>query len=265
VIPAIHKTTFSVRMGRDVIADVSWVSPECLARLRTSAKDEGLPRDVVPASYLKMSIHYELGRPRVFTERWRKLWPRLKALYEAFPGVSCRLGPEARLEDRLGPEARLEPDDDEALPGPDTGFAVVGKHAFRRMTGSRLLDDWPVDLVYSGDDAGSAVALLAHGMDSDYPPTQARESVLCPKYYRLAKNGRLQARVFVSDAAVCTAPHGGVVYGSSDVVLHLLYSQFLKAPRPEDAARRRLAAAIDVLVGTQLLEPCDSGIHRRFS
>nr|WRJ69842.1 hypothetical protein TetV2_00393 [Oceanusvirus sp.] len=262
VVPAIHKATQSVRAGRNVLLDVSWVDPSILSVLKTVAKDEGTPADVAPVAYLKMSIHFELYRPNVYVQRWRKLWPRLCALYEEEPTVRGE-GTTDSVPDSVDGEF-------EALPTLEKGFAVVGKHAVKAMTGSSLLADWPIDLVYSETDpdlhdAPSAVDRLCHELDCDYPPTKGKETLIVPQHYRLTKDGRYLARVFVIKTDVCTAiGDDGITYGSSDLVMHLLYSQYIKAPRPDDDARKRIATAIDLLYQKQKTGPCDAGITRRF-
>jgi hypothetical protein len=260
VVPAIHKSTQSVRMGREVLLDVSWVDQIILSRLKTVAMDEGLPADVAPVAYLKMSIHFELYRPSVYVQRWRKLWPRLCAMYEERPTVR---GERVVVD---APDGEYEP-----LPSLERGFAVVGKHALLAMTGSRALADWPLDLVYAETDpdvydAGAAGDRLCDEMDCDYPPTKANETLVVPQHFRLARDGRFVARVFVVRTDVCTAEGDDrVTYGSSDIVMHLLYSQYLKKPRPDDEPRRRIAAALDCLAEAQMTKPCESGIMRRFS
>lgn len=96
VVPAKHKGTFSVRLDRDPVVDVTWVPGNQLARLRRANDYEGHKVRGAPVAYLKMCLHYELSRPASFIERWRKVWPRLRSLYEKYPEVKCPSDGDAR-------------------------------------------------------------------------------------------------------------------------------------------------------------------------
>ena len=278
VVPAMHKSTYSLRLGRHVVMDVSWVSPEDHKLLQKAAKEEGHPGDatVAPAAYLKMSMHLELCRPAVYIERWRKVWPRLEAVYGAFPACLPKTVPLKR-EHEL--EEVVLPDEQNMLrTACELGCVIVGRHLVRELTGEDSMRSWPTDLVLPSwpDDeevigAESVVSELCARMELKRIAKPAARGLFGPPHYRLLKDGAYVARVHVVDTEVCTARdearHPGLVFGTSDLALHLLYSELLRSATVHDSQRARLAEAIDAVTAAQAASASEParGLHQRFT
>lgn len=276
VIPAVHKETNSVRIGRHVVMDISWLRPDEYRCLSSVASDEGVASlGVAPVAYLKMSMHLELCRPAVYIERWRKVWPRLQALYAAYP--ACMPEPlrakKAPHEPLRAPDSLLAFVTREAT---DLGIVTIGRRAVADMTGSDIMAAWPLDLVVprwrpfgqehleTGDEHDRVVAdlELRTGLSC---AGKACRNTFGPPYRRLCSpDGTYVARVFLVDTEVSTAAAGGIMYGTSDLVLHLLYGEFLRTARPHTQEREALARAIDAVVEAQACN-ANAGIHRRFT
>lgn len=276
IVPAMHKSTFSIRLDRHVIMDLTWVSPEDHKLLRQAARDEGHPNHATaaPASYLKMAMHLELCRPAVYIERWRKVWPRLQALYGAFP-------------DSLSKPLTLNGEYDLAeitIPGEyellrtacAMGFVIAGRHLVHKLTGEDYMRSWPADLVLpswpdddgSDDEAGAVISELCARLELKGTANPAARGIFGPPHRRLVNNGDYVARVHVVDTEVCTARCDGLVYGTSDLALHLMYSELLRGAAAHDSQRERLAEAIDAVTAAQAAhEPewSGGGIHQRFT
>lgn len=277
IVPAMHKSTYSIRLGRHVIMDVSWVSPEDHKLLLKVAKDEGHPADamVPPTAYLKMSMHLELCRPAVYIERWRKVWPRLEAVYGAFPASLPKPVPakkEYSLEDVFIPE-----EEDMLRTACDMGCVIVGRHLVHKLTGEDWMRSWPMDLVLPSwpDDEetispDAVLSELCARLELKKIVKPAARGMFGPPHYRLLKDGEYVARVHVVDTEVCTArDDDGLAYGTSDLALHLMYSELLRSASVHDSQRARLAEAIDAVTAAQAAHASDastpSSIHQRFT
>lgn len=255
VIPAMHKSTYSVRMGRDVILDVHWISPNDHRVLERLAKEEKLiSHNVAPTAFLKMSMHLELSRPAVYIERWEKVWKRLDTLYSSFPNVQPHPVGKGKEVEEL-PLGEI-PDIRQALR--DFGCVLVGKDAVRAITGnSELMKAWPVDVVlpsWPGDKSVKNPSVmieslkLTHMVESTGKATN--KGLFGPPYYTLTDtDGKYVARIHVIDTEVCTTESpDGLVYGSMDLVLHLLYSEYVRTTPKNDTNREELVRAIDSVV-----------------
>ncbi len=271
IVPALHKSTHSVRIGRQVVADLTLISPSDCELLREAAKREGLPcKCVVPTLFLKLSMHMELSRPAVYIERWRKIWPRLVALYREYPRALAR--PLAVEPVRLEPLPLC----DEVLKlALSSGCVIVGRLAVREITGRDILAAWPHDFVLpkwpdeDGDEPAVAVIdSICSGMEGLERSRKALASgLLGPPYYMLTKRREYMARVFVVDTEVCTARASFGTFGTSDLVLHLLYSEILRA-KTHTSERQALADATDAVTESQAAREGVSGVsgvHRRFT
>ena len=273
IVPALHKSTHSVRIGRQVVADLTLISPSDCELLREAAKREGLPcKCTVPTLFLKLSMHMELSRPAVFIERWRKIWPRLVALYREYPRALAR--PLAVEPMRL----ELLPLCDEVLKlALSSGCVIVGRLAVRELTGKDILAAWPHDFVlpkWPEDDEQdespiAAIDGICSGMEGlERSKKPLASGLLGPPYYMLTKQREYMARVFVVDTEVCTARATFGTLGTSDLVLHLLYSEILRA-KSHTSERQALADAIDAVTASQAADQgrvCQGvGVHRRFT
>ena len=272
VVPAIHKHTQSVRLGKTAVLDVSWVSPEEHGLLEKVARDEGISGSMcVPTAYLKMSMHLELSRPAVYIERWRKVWPRLEAVYGAFP--ECVPRPLALKKEYILPDGYAEDDEEVLREACAMGFVVAGRHFVRELTGEDMMRSWPTDLVLptwpdDDRDRDSVVSELCARLELTSTGVFGTSGLFGPPQRRLLKGREHVARVHVVDTEVCTAASSrkGIVFGTSDLALHLLYSEFLRGARSHDSQRARLAEVIDAVVAAQR-EPggANDGIRRRFT
>jgi hypothetical protein len=237
--PAKHPGTWSVRLGRRRVMDCTGLSgPEFETLRRLSAAEqrgrpplEGQEPIRAPSVYLKASIHFELGRPTVYVQRWRKLLPRLDALYDAFPSVEqsqqCRRKPPQKIG---GPRSNAQMlAACEAACG--DGVVMVGDAAARRLIEGAYTGAERTDLLTSKSDifevalrvartCGQALALRAP-VDAD---------IFLPQHVGIETiDGIELARVYRSDVPVCTEQGG--VRGSPDVVLYLMYGEFMKGQR----------------------------------
>jgi hypothetical protein len=148
---------------------------------------------------------------------------------------------------------------------------VVGRLAVKELTGRDWLAAWPHDFVLPKwpDDDRSSLSVVdelcasVQGLERSDKP-QAR-GLLGPPYYRMTKGNEYVARVFVVDTEVCTSEvcSTGARYGTSDLVLHLLYSEILRA-KSHTSERQALADAIDAVTASQAVSSCE-GVHRRFT
>lgn len=273
IVPALHKSTHSVRIGRQVISDLTLISPSDCDILRETAKREGLPcKNTVPTLFLKLSMHMELCRPAVYIERWRKIWPRLVALYREYPRA-------------LAQPLAVQPISMELLPLCDevlklalsSGCVIVGRLAVRELTGRDILSAWPHDFVLpkwpEEDDRDEppvsvidSICSRMEGLERSKKPLAS--GLLGPPYYMLTKQREYMARVFVVDTEVCTAESTFGTFGTSDLVLHLLYSEILRA-KSHTSERQALADAIDAVTASQAADECrvsqGEGVHRRFT
>lgn len=277
IVPAIHKSTYSIRLGRHVVMDVSWISPEEIRTLQTVSREEGHP-DVLaaPAAYLKMSMHLELCRPAVYIERWRKVWPRLEAIYSEFP--KCMPNPIPIKKIHTLEDVVLLEEDKILDAARDLGFVVVGRHAVQKLTGENSMSSWPVDLVlpsWTDDEDHIRPEILidefCDRLEMKRSNKPAAHGIFGPPYYRVLKNGDYVCRIHIVDTEVCTTTtdddeQPGSIYGTSDLVLHLLYSEFLRHSYPHHTQRQKLAEVIDSVVESQKKnENKMHGIHRRFT
>lgn len=268
IVPALHKSTHSVRIGRQVVSDLTLISPSDCAILREAANRESLPcKCTVPTLFLKLSMHMELSRPAVYIERWRKIWPRLVALYREYPRALAR--PLAVQPIRM----ELLPLCDEVLNlALASGCVIVGRLAVREITGRDILVAWPHDFVlpkWPDDERDeppvNVIDHICSGMEGLERSRKALASgLLGPPYYMLTRHREYMARVFVVDTEVCTAKATFGTFGTSDLVLHLLYSEILRA-KSHTSERQALADAIDAVTEIQAAREGGEGVHRRFT
>ncbi|AUF82742.1 hypothetical protein TetV_660 [Tetraselmis virus 1] len=269
VLQAIHQHTYSVRMDRTVLIDISHIKQSEMNSLNSIAKIEGVyEKRSVPPSYLKMSMHLELCRPKMFVERWKKIYPRLTAIYQDYPSL---IKDYTISSDLILTEPEPNPIR-EAFHTLDFNkhFCLVGSDSVHALTGKWYLRDWPVDMMFHQDDirdADSFVNGLIHTLDLDYPAHKTKETLFLPEYYLLSKNGAYVGRVFVTNTEVSTAKKEdeGPVFGSTDLVLQLLYGQYLKNYTADKDTKDRIISSINDLVCIQYTASCDAGLTRRFS
>lgn len=263
VVPAIHKYTHSVRIDRGVVVDVTWIPHDALQALRYWARAETGETDVAPSMYLKMSMHMELCRPAVYIERWTKVWPRLSALYDKFP-FCVPYGLEAKNEHPLE-ELDLNGADRIIIAAASKlRLPVAGRQAVTALTGSDILKAWPLDIVIPNDNVAIEELCSECGLEVVAGPSP--KNPFTPQYLRLSRDGDYVARAHVISTEVCSAygPEGNY-YGSSDLVLHLLYGEFIRTPGPYGATHACLAKAIDAVVTSQILHNGEGGVHKRFT
>lgn len=250
VVPAKHKGTVSVRIGHDVVADVSAIPRGCSGLV---VSDAGWA--LVSPVYLKMSMHLELSRPAVYIERWPKVVRRLSSLYRAHPTCDDLSYAETPV---LAGEAEDAGVRGHAL---GMGMVMVGRSAVKALTGVDILSSWPADFVLADSDNDAAVDRLceATGLRKEpAPPLLAADSV-----HSLSGADGTAARVFSVRTEVCRCSDDeGLALGSSDLVLSLLYSEYIASPEKRGA----LAMAIDAVVAAQERHAGSSaGPHARFS
>ena len=269
VIQAIHKATQSIRQGRHVISDVTWIEPWEMNALKNAVREENLDthRPAAPLSYLKMSMHEELCRPSVFIDRWDKVHRRLKSLYEAYPMVLTR--PRKQANKHLSSAAASpNTDDHPLLKHIGDRFLITGRHAVKKLTGEDILHDWPLELIHRSTDTHdtlSSVNLLIHDGGLDYPAVLSKPSLFLPGYYILTRDGDYVGRVFDIPTDVCgNRCDDGFVYGSTDAVLELLYGQYLRSGRFSDHSSAQLVKAINAVADLQTTRDFRSGLTRRF-
>lgn len=257
VVPARHKGTMSVRLDGVAVADVSATPPGVWPVESRSGALCACP------VYLKMSMHLELSRPAVYIERWPKVLSRLTMLYKSYPSCDDLAYSETPSLDPLpaGSEecARLA----EAA-----GCVSVGRLAVRELTGVDILTGFPLDFVLPA--AGSRAAeVKAVGERMGLGVAPGPRDGLFDRLSRPHPEGAPDsapacvARVHVVDSEVCCCEGaGGGRLGSSDLVLSVLYSEYIA----DEAARPLLSVAIDAVVAAQAREAgAESGAHRRFS
>lgn len=261
VLPALHRGTHSVRVGRQVLVDVTHVTPLEYRLLREAAKHERLHcGNTVPTLFLKMSMHMELSRPASYIERWRKIWPRLEALYAAYP-----LALNHPMPVKPGPPVdTVHLRDDVVSAAVQAGCVVVGRMAVAELTGVDTLTAWPHDFVLpEARDPSAVVDGICSALDMERSDLRDCGAHGAPYFMITTRDREYVARVFSIGTEVCTARAGGIEYGSSDLVLHLLYCEMLRMGA-HTVDRQMLADAIDGIVRSQKVRGCRDGVHRRF-
>ena len=289
--PAVHEGTWTVKVHRRVVADVTEATHQELQALarRKSLKDgaggdptgppapnpggrrrsrRGIGRRhsayplVAPVEYLKMSLHFELSRPTVHCRRWPRLHRRLRALYDAFPTAHPG-GRDGATSHREAPGGLLEA----ALRscrGSGGRLLLCGVHAAREMLGSAGVPAGSrVDLVLHTDDdtdtLAEAIRLsrcsgreLGETLITD-GPTGA--SLFLPAYSSVTDTlGRELARVFSSPVPLATAACGWIA--SVDFVLCLMYGEDL-AGGVGRATARAAALLSEEMLRREDSESCD--------
>ena len=240
--PALHRGTYVLRVRDTVLADVTRAAKADLQKLRTAERLEraaarrpppktpgGLAS--VPVAYMKLSMHLELSRPAVFIERWRKVEPRLAALYAAHPRLAVPTPPP--------PPGAAGPDLSEfaeAARRDPANLTVVGEVAVRR-----LLDGVPSPAAPTllATDVPAARALF--GSDSAW--TRRPASMFSGEQWALP-DGR--GRVVQAPPNLSRNEVDGAMHGTPDLVLQYLYADVLDAP---DQAHG-LGAQIDAIAAS---------------
>lgn len=282
--PAKHPGTHTLRHGDVVLADVTRITREemrKLARVRSleGHGDERIKPDPrpggltpataraatpgpqralreafaqlrVPVAYMKHSMHLELARPAGFIERWRKVLPRLEALYAAHPRLGLPDGkPQSPDAADVDTAAVLD-----ACAGNNADMVLVGAHA-----AARILRSWqaPAFVCLRGHRADVVVAdvdVAAARFPGAWKWSRQNADLLFGKR-RTCRHVRLIA----APVDLCkTVDVDGVAVGSADLVLQYLYADVLDRAGVPD----RATGFIDALVsrfgmGSGLAGCCD--------
>jgi hypothetical protein len=140
------------------------------------------------------------------------------------------------------------------------------------ITGETHMPSWPVDLVlpsWCGRQDIDATAVLDFLRDSfglDYHPVPINRGLFGASYYIITKDDMYAARLHVIKYELCATSVDDVVYGTIDLVLQLLYADYIsEAKTAHGAERQQLAVAIDAVVRAQATDVGNSGIMKRFT
>lgn len=217
----------------------------------------------VPSAYLKKSIHEEFSRPTGNVRRWRKLYPRLNALYDKFPSVAGR-GQAKPFRDAY---ASAQSRDDERAAAlriaRENGLVLVGHEAVRRIT-RRSYRGLPVPLVpveiFSDDMDAVNKIFSSAGYRVSMSENPANIVMPAKTMDVRTPSGRTVCRVFgVIDCTGYNEASDGARVGTVDIVLGFLYGCYVA-----DAKNRKYhAAMIDGLVDHSS-RSSNRGLNKRF-
>lgn len=278
--PAIHEGTlklWAVPKGSNPkydkqypeVLDASAVPPSDFDRLRDLAEREaeaGSRRDgvlTVPSAYLKMSIHGEFARPNGYVTRWEKLYPRLVALYAAFPSISPeKRRPSAFTAGKKSLDSNAETKKRVLDAAAEHGWVVAGHEAVKRIADVPYRDlpdpPRPADLLVDDLDAALA-ALKKMGMTADIRIKPA--SVYMPTRHAIVTDANGAEACGLYETADCTSYNEsrGMRVGNPDIVLSTLYANYI-----DDVARRPYYEKIVDGLVESLQQSSNRGLSRRF-
>lgn len=90
--PALHENTLKVYAQGVQVADVSGVSRRAYATLRKGSQRSSFGVPIVNAAFLRWSLHAMLAQPYDAPLRWKKVYERVVAFYQAYPPAACDAG-----------------------------------------------------------------------------------------------------------------------------------------------------------------------------
>jgi hypothetical protein len=220
-----------------------------------------------PSAYLKMSIHGAFSRPNGYVLRWKKLYPRLVALYSRFPSLSS----SGRQPHKSGAGKQTRRSSSESNTktkklildaAKERGWVVAGHEAVKRIIAAPYRDlpdpPRPTDLLVADlDEALDALQKLGLSVVVQIKPA----SIVLPTRSAVVRDSDCAVACEVYETADCTSYNesAGLRVGSPDIVLAILYANYISDPD----RRPYYEKIVDSLV-QHLERSTNRGLSRRF-